>query len=214
MIRAKFAPWVLVFFGAALPVNASWVAPFISELHYDNAGGDVGEFVAVTGPSGLDLSSWQLALYNGGDGRVYRSVVLSGVLGGNSGALGEAAWPLGGMQNGPDAVALISPLDVVFDFIAYEAGVVATDGAAQGLSAQLLPLAEDGATPVGHSLQRVGGPGDPSWIAATATPGIVNPGLRETQVHVLPSLGALGLWGAGLAGWAAVLFGRRVRPAA
>ena len=101
MSRAKFALLALALSVCAVPVHASWLAPFISELHYDNEGKDVGEFVAVTGPSGLDLSGWELVLYNGGDGRPYGAVELNGVLDSAAGGLAEAAWPFVGIQTQP-----------------------------------------------------------------------------------------------------------------
>src|SRR5580765_6132693 len=54
--------------GAAAPRVRAVQAPgdiFISELHYDNAGTDLGEFVEITAPAGTDLSGWALVRYNG-----------------------------------------------------------------------------------------------------------------------------------------------------
>ena len=56
--------------------------PWINELHYDNNGGDVGEFVEVAGPAGLDLAGYQLVAYNGSGGALYATAPLSGQLGG------------------------------------------------------------------------------------------------------------------------------------
>lgn len=216
-MRTRFAFLALFFCGCAVPVHASWVGPFISELHYDNAGGDIDEFVAITGPSGWDLSGWQIALYNGADGRQYRSLPLTGVLDDTVDGLGEAAWSIVGIQNGPDAVALVSPLDLVVDFIAYEAAVTATDGAAQGAIARLLPVEEGAGTPIGWSLQRTGSSAVDAWVAALATPGIVNPGLigpgtRDPGTRAIPSAAVAALWLAGLAGWRAMTLRRRPRP--
>ena len=44
---------------------------FINEIHYDNAGGDVGEGVEVAGPAGTDLTGWTIEFYNGANGLVY-----------------------------------------------------------------------------------------------------------------------------------------------
>jgi hypothetical protein len=35
---------------------------FINEIHYDNAGADVGEFVEIAGPAGTNLAGWRLML--------------------------------------------------------------------------------------------------------------------------------------------------------
>jgi len=212
MNRAIFASIALALSICALPVQASWLAPFISELHYDNEGRDVGEFVAVTGPTGLDLTDWELVLYNGGDGRPYGALELSGVLDGAASGLAEAAWPFVGIQNGPDAVALISPLDTVVDFIAYEAGVIASTGAARDLSARLLSAAEDGGTPAGWSLQRSGTSDAEVWTAGPATPGMLNAGLFELGAREVPVVGVALLWLAGAAGWLLTGLGRRPHP--
>ena len=202
MNAARFALLACAWFVGVAPLHAAVVEPFISEVHYDNAGSDVGEFVAVTGPRGLDLSGWEIALYNGSNGSVYDVLPLTGQLPGESGELFEAYWPATGLQNGPDAVALVTQFGVVVDFIAYEQAVKATDGAAAGATARLLPVAEGGSTAAGESLQRVGGLHEWSWIAATASPGVVNPGLRPPSIEAaLPLPTVIGLWSIGLVGW-------------
>ena len=213
MSRAWFAPFVLALSGHVIPVHATWSNPFISELHYDNAGADVGEFVAVTGPSGLDLSGWQVVFYDGSDGEPYKAKPLSGTLDAAAAdGLAELAFWISGIQNGPDAVALASPLDVVIDFVAYEREVDALDGVAAGLTAARLPVAEDGSTAVGLSLQRVGTADDADWVVAEATPGRVNPGLLAEPPGTLPSAGVGVLWLAGLAGWWSIGSRRRRHP--
>lgn len=209
MTRAWFAPFVLALSGHVIPAHATWSDAFISELHYDNAGVDVGEFVAVTGPSGLDLSGWTLVLYDGGDGEPYKTRPLSGTLGAAADGLAELAFWISGIQNGPDAVALASPLDAVIDFVAYERAVDALDGVAAGLTAPRLPVAEDGSTAAGLSLQRVGAADDWDWVVAEATPGRVNPGLLAEPPRTLPSAGVGVLWLTGLAGWWLVSSRRR-----
>ena len=59
---------------------------FISEIHYDNAGTDVGEAIEVQAPVGTDLSGWQIVLYNGSNNTAYGPRTLSGVVG-DSGVL-------------------------------------------------------------------------------------------------------------------------------
>lgn len=201
MFKRNLAPLALCLLVFALPAGASWISPFISELHYDNAGTDSGESVAVTGPSGLDLGGWQVVLYNGADGEFYRVSTLSGVLADTPQGWAEVALAVPGIQNGPDAVALISPLDEVIDFVAYEASVTATDGAAAGLTATLLPVSEDSASPVGSSLQRFGTAADWAWRAATASPGAVNEGLVFATAAGVPVIDSLWLLFAGLGAW-------------
>ena len=51
-----------------------------SELHYDNAGTDIGEAVEISGPAGADLTGWTVVLYNGAASAVYDTKLLSGAL--------------------------------------------------------------------------------------------------------------------------------------
>jgi hypothetical protein len=49
-----------------LPTTTSVV--FINEIHYDNAGTDVGEGVEIAGTAGMDLTGWSIIPYNGAIG--------------------------------------------------------------------------------------------------------------------------------------------------
>ena len=185
MASFRLAPMALLLLVCTLPARATWISPFISELHYDNAGSDVGEFVAVSGSPGLDLSGWQIVLYNGANGSPYDALHLSGTLGAGNG-LAEVYRTVGGMQNGPDAVALISAADAVIDFVAYEGAVVATEGLAAGMTARALPIAEGSATPMGSSLQRVGSLADWAWSTGPASRGVVIVGLPAPSQGRVP----------------------------
>lgn len=35
---------------------------FINEFHYDNIGGDLGEFIEIAAPAGFDLNGWTIVL--------------------------------------------------------------------------------------------------------------------------------------------------------
>ena len=210
MICKKSAPLALLMFVLVVPARASWVSPFISEIHYDNASIDVGEFVAVTAPVGLDLSDWQIILYNGVNGQPYGFVSLSGQVRGADGDWAEAYWQIAGIQNGHDAVALLSAADELVDFVAYEAGVIAAGGPVAGSAARLLPVAESANTAAGQSLQRVAGSADWDWVLAGATPGRLNPGLSGFASAGVPAMGAGALWLSGIAAW--LLSSVRGRP--
>ncbi|MFT5265348.1 MAG: hypothetical protein ACI8YQ_004101, partial [Polaribacter sp.] len=53
-------------------------AIWINEFHYDNTGGDSGEFVEVAGNAAFDLSTCDIVLYNGASGASYNTISLSG----------------------------------------------------------------------------------------------------------------------------------------
>ena len=67
-------------------------------------------------------------------------------------------YPTGGIQNGPDGIALIDPQDNVVEFLSYEGRFTASDGLANGVTSTDIGFRETGNTPVGFSLQRtIGG---------------------------------------------------------
>jgi endonuclease I len=155
--------------------------PWINEFHYDNVGGDTGEFFEIAGPAGTDLTNWQVLGYNGNGGVVYSTVFLSGTLPNQNGCIGTLSFNLVGMQNGsPDGLALIDDLGLVVQFISYEGQLVASSGPAAGMTSEDVGVAESNSTPIGRSLQ-LGGTGsqysDFTWQAAQAeTPSAENAG--------------------------------------
>jgi endonuclease I len=155
--------------------------PWINELHYDNAGADVGEFVEVAGPAGLDLAGYRLVGYNGAGGGEYDAQALSGVLADQGGCIGSLSFAFPGLQNGsPDGVALVDTLNQVIEFLSYEGTIVATDGPADTLTSVDVGVVEDSSTPVGSSLQRIGtgfAAADFAWSGpAPESPGAPNAG--------------------------------------
>ena len=157
---------------------------FINELHYDNAGGDVGEFIEVAAPVGTDLSNWSIVLYNGSNGTTYGSTL--SLSSGASTQDAEAmyvtfALPANGLQNGsPDGLALIDADGAVSQFISYEGSLTATNGPAVGMTSEDIGVSEPGTTLVGDSLQLAGTGSvysDFTWEAPKAnTAGSVNTG--------------------------------------
>jgi uncharacterized protein len=175
------APLALAAPAAAVPANDSTI--FVNEIHYDNDATDAGEFVEVAGPSGTDLTGWQVVLYNGNGGATYNTRTLSGTVPGAAGGYGTVtlSYPTDGIQNGaPDGLALVQPGGTVRQFLSYEGGMTATGGPAAGLTATDIGVAESSTTPTGQSLQLTGTGttyGQFKWAApAVATPGSTNTG--------------------------------------
>ena len=167
---------------------------FINELHYDNAGPDAGEGIEIAGPAGTDLSGWELALYNGNNGRVYRTESLSGVLPDQGNGFGTVSLAVVGLQNGaPDGMALVDNGTVV-QFLSYEGAFTATSGPADGMTSTDIGVAESNATPAGSSLQLTGTGAeakDFSWSGPSAhTFGSVNTGqtLTNTDDEGVPTV--------------------------
>ncbi len=158
------------------------VEPWINEFHYDNVGGDVGEFVEIAGPTGLDLSNYRLLFYNGANGTVYYGLTLSGIIDNESNNFGAVSFLYNNIQNGPDGIALIKISNSeVLQFISYEGSFLATANVADGLMSIDIGVQEsDATTPIGYSLQLTGtgnSYGDFNWNApADDSPGDLNVG--------------------------------------
>ena len=136
---------------------AAPTAPFVSEIHYDNAGTDAGEFVEVTLPPGTSSRGWSVELYNGSGGARYDADPLPEAAAPSDTALSVVVDYSGTLQNGSqDGVALVGPSGVVEEFHSYEGVMTATGsvGAAVGTTSTDIGVAESGSDPVGWSLSR------------------------------------------------------------
>src|SRR5690349_5212044 len=141
------------------PVRAAEAdaGPFISEIHYDDSGAtDSGEAIEIEAPVGFDLTGWQIVLYNGSGGGVYGTTTLSGQV--PAAGVFVQEYPANGIQNGsPDGVALVNAAGAVTEFLSYEGPLTATAGPAIGTTSVDIGVAEAATTPVGESLQKIGG---------------------------------------------------------
>lgn len=154
---------------------------FINEIHYDNTGGDVGEFVEIAALAGTDLSGWSLEFYNGSNGTVYGSSPLSGVVTDQSDGYGFIAVSRSGIQNGaPDGLALIDNNGDVVQFLSYEGALIATNGVASGLTSDDIGVSEPGTTPVGFSVQ-LNGIGQEYSDFSWSEPSPESPGSLNTE---------------------------------
>jgi len=139
--------------------SAQATSVFINEIHYDNTGGDVGEFFEVAAPIGTDLTDWSVVLYNGNNGATYNTLDLTNeTLTENEGySFLAVVLPSNGIQNGaPDGLALIDGAGNVVQFLSYEGSLTATNGPANGLTSVDIGVNEPGTTPIGFSLQLSG----------------------------------------------------------
>lgn len=170
-----FSPETLLF---GCPTQTSFILPekpWINEFHYDNDGTDEGEFVEIAGKAGINLGGYKLLFYNGGDGKVYKTITLSGIVADENGGYGAVSFPISGIQNGPaDGFALVSGSGEVLEFISYEGVVIAVDGNASGHASTDAEVAEESFTPVGASVSL--NPLNRWKYTTTATPGQLNPG--------------------------------------
>ena len=84
---------------------------WINEVHYDNYGGDVDEFIEVVieNAGSYSLADFTISLYNGNGGVVYDSATLNNFTAGTTSgdfSFYYLTYPANGIQNGPDAIAL------------------------------------------------------------------------------------------------------------
>ncbi len=142
-------------------------AQYISELHYDNDGSDVGEAVEIFVPAGTDITGWTIALYNGSSTQlnVYATLDIifdcpatapacAGAGTGLAGCTVVIAGPSNGIQNGaPDGLALVDAGGTVVQFLSYEGSFTAASGPASGMTSMDIGTAETGSTPIGNSIQ-------------------------------------------------------------
>lgn len=131
---------------------------FINEIHYDNSGADINEFIEIAGVKDTNLLGWTLHLYNGSNGTVYDSHTFSNwLLTDVSNGYGFAAVTIPGIQNGsPDGIALSNKEGSLIQFLSYEGSFIATSGIADGILSTDIGVEESTSTEVGLSLQLSG----------------------------------------------------------
>lgn len=189
----------LAFLNLLLVQSATATPVFINEIHYDNAGGDLNEGFEIVGPANTDLSGWQLVLYNGGNGKPYNSIPLSGILGDMANGFGALSFGVTGIQNGaPDGVALVDAFEQVLQFLSYEGVVTASGGAADGLTSLDIGVFEPPSTVAGSSLQLMGTGtlySDFSWVANVPNSfGSINENQRFSILKTVSEPGSAWLW--------------------
>jgi predicted extracellular nuclease len=171
--------------GLPAVASAAPTTPFVSEIHYDNAGADVDEFVEVQFPAGTSSAGWRVVFYNGSGGGVYPAATSSSALPAvtapaDGPAVAVVGAPSGGIQNGsPDGLALVDPTGKVVEFLSYEGVLTATGGPASGLTSTDIGAGEAGTEAAGQSVSRTfASATDPvgTWALGTHSRGAVNPG--------------------------------------
>lgn len=167
------------------PPSAAAANVWINEIHYDNASMDLGEGVEVAGPAGTSLSGYSLVFYNGGDGKAYKTVALSGILDNENCGYGALWFAVPDIQNGaPDGLALVWGTQVI-QFLSYEGSFTAVGGPAAGRVAQNIGVSEKGTEPAGQSLQ-LKGYGSNYAQFAWSPPSAASPGSLNTGQSIAP----------------------------
>lgn len=137
--------------------------PRVNEIHYDNVGGDTGEFIEVRVKAGADASNLWLETYNGNGGGITSFHSVGQGTMSTDGTYDYYVMNISGIQNGsPDGFAL-SEGNKVIEFLSYEGTFTATNSRANGLTSTDIGVAEGSSTPIGYSLQRLD---DGTWAEA------------------------------------------------
>lgn len=173
--------WVdCIYSNACGGTSSSGRAPevWINELHYDNSGLDVGEFVEVAGRAGENVNGWLLIAYDGNSGNAYSRVNLRGTFSNQQNNFGVLSFNFPNLQNSNDGIALVTSSGVVMQLLSYEGVFQANNGAADGMTSTNIGVNETSATPIGFSL-RLSGTGNSyanfAWQpAAIDSPGAIN----------------------------------------
>ena len=141
-------------------VNAAPPVPHnarINEFHYDNAGGDEGEFIEIRVDAGADASALVVELYNGSNGTVYGTLNLSDLTATTDGTYDYYVLSPTSIQNGaPDGIAL-SDGDGLIEFISYEGTFQGVGGAADGVTSTDVGVAQSGSDPIRQLPPTAGG---------------------------------------------------------
>ncbi|NCC52630.1 MAG: hypothetical protein EOM20_15625, partial [Spartobacteria bacterium] len=148
---------------------------WINELHYDNAGTDVNEGIEIAGNAGMDLSFYALAIYNGADGTLSKTIELDGYLPDETAGFGAVWIPIAGLQNEDEAIALVMDGTNLVQFLSYEGIVVAIDGPAIEETSENIGSETGGETDCSLQLTGLGTVySDFSWQVGTASRGSLN----------------------------------------
>ena len=151
----------------------------ITEFHYDNAGGDVNEFVEITLPAGADPACYTVNLVNGSNATEYDLLTLDAAP--TSADCNVATTDIytisaTGMQNGgPDGLALVDICtNTVIQFLSYEGTITgASFGGFTGQNSTDIGVAESPTGPTTGSVAIDGG----TWtVVDPSTPGTPNDG--------------------------------------
>ncbi|MCB0284222.1 MAG: T9SS type A sorting domain-containing protein [Calditrichaeota bacterium] len=152
---------------------------WINEIHYDNDGTDVNEFVEVVVPVGTDPATVNIHIYNGSNGLILFSESLDNLIEGSTvDGFTFYYWLRADIQNGsPDGMALDQNGSLI-QFLSYEGTFVGAEVPALGVTSTDISVAELSTSPVGYSLQLLGTGTDYSdftWGGPfLATPGAPN----------------------------------------
>lgn len=171
MEKKTFLLCLIFYVGFVMAVPHAW----INEIHYDNEGTDVNEFVEVVveSPEGWYLGDLALYMYNGYDRMPYcLDTVDEFELGERIGQFQFYVWYQRGIQNDMEGMILVFK-DTLCDIIAYEGSFIGANDPALGKEFPDIGVYETGHGSDTNSIYLSGMPGS-DWLYGRATPGELN----------------------------------------
>jgi hypothetical protein len=171
MEKKTFLLCLMFYVGFAMAVPHAW----INEIHYDNDGTDVNEFVEVVveSPEGWYLGDLALYMYNGYDGKPYcLDTIDEFELGQRIGPFQFYVWYHRGIQNDMEGMILVFK-DTLCDIIAYEGCFIGANVPALGKEFPDIGVYETGYGSDLSSIYLSGMSGN-EWLYGYATPGEIN----------------------------------------
>ena len=164
--------WVF-YAGFVMAIPHAW----INEIHYDNDGTDVNEFVEVVveSPEGWYLNDLALYMYNGYNGRAYcLDTVDEFEMGERIGPFQFYTWYQRGIQNDMEGMILVFK-DTLCDIIAYEGSFIGANDPALGIEFPDIGACESDCGSDSCAIYLSGMPGS-EWLYGPSTPGEINAG--------------------------------------
>ena len=173
------------------PVTMAETYVRLNELHYDNTGADLNEFLEILVAPGYEgtAEGIEVYLYNGNGGGVYGQHPLTSFSLDQTFPSGHRLYSklIPRIQNGPDGIAVLVDGHVV-EFISYEGIVTASEGPASGMTSDDIGVQE--ASPVPDpGAGSLGLDDSLAWrrFFARPSPGQLNPG-QALRPALIPGL--------------------------
>lgn len=171
MKKKLFLLCPIIYIGFVMAVPHAW----INEIHYDNAGTDINEFVEVVveSPESWYLGDLALYMYNGYDGNPYcLDTIDEFEIGERIGPFQFYVWYQRGIQNDMEGMILVFK-DSLCDIMAYEGSFIGSNEPALGKEFPDIEVYETGYGSDSNSIYLTGLPGN-EWTYGPATPGRLN----------------------------------------
>jgi len=177
---------LLFYVGFPMAIPHAW----INEIHYDNEGADINEFVEVVveSPDSCFLCDLALYMYNGYNKMPYcLDTIDEFEIGARIGPFQFYTWYQRGIQNDMEGMILVFK-DTLCDIIAYEGCFVGENDPALGIEFPDIGVYETGSGSDSCSIYLSGMPGS-EWLYGPATPGEANTDqqISESSTPVLLS---------------------------